>query len=112
MGFILRLVVMTVAILLVAYLFPGVLQIEGIGTAVIAALVLAIINAVLRPIMIVLTLPIGILTLGLFTFVVNALMLWLVAVLVPGFSVSGFLGALLGSILISIVSTVLSAVVK
>lgn len=112
MGFILRLVIMTVAILLVAYLFPGILQIKGIGTAVIAALVLAIINAVLRPVMIVLTLPISILTLGLFTFVLNALMLWLAAALVPNFSVSGFLGALLSSILISIVSMVLSAVVK
>lgn len=108
MKFILKVVIMAAAILIVAYLVPGLIEVRGISAALVAALVLGIINAILRPIMLILTLPINILTLGLFTFVINALMLMLTAFLVSGFAVSGLLGAVVSSILLSVISTVLS----
>ena len=100
------------ALLAVSYLIPSV-QVASFGAALVAALVLGLVNAVIRPLLILLTLPVTILTLGLFIFVINALMLMLVS-LIPqlGFSVENFLWALIGSILISLVSGVLSKVVK
>jgi putative membrane protein len=95
------------ALLLVAYLYPGV-SVESFLAAAIAALVLGLVNAVIRPILILLTLPVTLLTLGLFLFVINALMFWLVAEIVPGFKVTGFLAALLGSILYSVITLVTS----
>ena len=95
------------ALLLVAYLYPGV-SVESFFAAAIAALVLGLVNAVIRPIMILLTLPATLLTLGLFLFVINALMFWLVAEIVPGFKVTGFGAALLGSILYSVITLVTS----
>lgn len=95
------------AILLVAQLLEGI-HVAGLGTALVAALVLGLVNAVIRPVILALTMPIGCLTLGLFTFVVNALMLWLTAAVVPGFDIDGFLPALVGSVLISVVSSVAS----
>jgi putative membrane protein len=91
------------ALLLVAYLYPGV-QVETFLAAVIAALVLGLVNAVLRPILVLLTLPATILTLGLFIFVINALLFWLVAEIVGGFRVTGFVAALVGSILYSVIT--------
>ena len=102
-----RWIVNAAALLLVAYLYPGV-QLEGLGPALIAALVLGLVNAVIRPILVILTLPVTLLTLGLFLFVVNALCFWLVASLVHGFAVAGFWAALLGSILYSLVTLVTS----
>ena len=95
------------AILLVARLLEGI-DVSRPGDALLAAAVLGLVNAVIRPLVLFLTLPIGCLTLGLFTFVVNALMLWLTAAVVPGFEVDGFVPALVGSLLISAVSTVAS----
>ena len=95
------------ALLLVAYLYPGV-TVESFFAALIAALVLGLVNAVIRPILIVLTLPATLLTLGLFIFVINALLFWFVAEIVQGFKVTGFGAALLGSILYS-VSTLVSS---
>ena len=95
------------ALLLVAYLYPGV-SVESFFAAAIAALVLGLVNAVLRPILILLTLPATLLTLGLFLFVINALMFWLVAEIVPGFKVTGFGAALLGSILYSVITLITS----
>ena len=95
------------ALLLVAYLYPGV-SVESFLAAVIAALVLGLVNAVVRPILILLTLPATLLTLGLFLFVINALMFWLVAEIVPGFKVTGFVAALLGSILYSVITLITS----
>src|SRR5258705_983970 len=97
-----RLILNAAALLLVAYLYPGV-HVEGCGSALIAALVLGLVNAVLRPILIILTFPVTLLTLGLFIFVINALLFWLVAEIVPGLTVSGFWAAMLGSILYSII---------
>src|SRR6516162_9030960 len=102
-----RWIVNAAALLLVAYLYPGV-QVEGFWPALWAALVLGLVNAVIRPILIILTLPATLLTLGLFLFVINALMFWLVAEIVKGFSVNGFWAALLGSILYSIITLVTS----
>jgi putative membrane protein len=95
------------ALLLVAYLYPGV-SVESFFAALIAALVLGLVNAVIRPILIILTLPATLLTLGLFIFVINALLFWLVAEIVQGFTVTGFGAALLGSILYSVITLITS----
>ncbi len=91
------------ALMAVAYLYPGVV-VTSITAALIAALALGLVNALIRPVLILLTLPATILTLGLFIFVINALLFWLVGELVPGFQVKGFMAALIGSILFSIIS--------
>ncbi len=110
MFFIFRLLIHMVAILIISYLLPGVIRVDGVWAALVAAFILGIVNAVLRPVLIFFTLPITILTLGLFLLVINGLMLWLVSAVVKGFQVNGFWGAVLGSILISIVSWILSRV--
>ncbi|MEW6047535.1 MAG: phage holin family protein [Bacillota bacterium] len=102
-GWVGRWLINGVALLLVAKLVGGI-QVGGVFAALVAAAILGLVNAFIRPLLIVLTLPINIVTLGLFTFVVNALMLWLTAGLVPGFNVHGFWAALWGSILLSLVS--------
>lgn len=106
---ILRWILLALALLVVAAIIPGI-AISGFGTALIVALVIGLINLFIRPIVTILTLPINLLTLGLFTFVINALMLWLAAALVSGFEISGFFAALLGSILLSIFSLVINRV--
>lgn len=98
-----RWLVNALALLAAAYLVPGIV-VESIYIALIAALLLGLVNAFLRPVLFILTLPITILTLGLFTFVLNALLFWFVASFVDGFEVDGFLAALVGSLLVSIVS--------
>jgi putative membrane protein len=102
-SFLLHLVLTAVAILIVANLVGGV-HVSGFGAAVIGALILGLVNGFVRPVMILLTLPLTIVTLGLFLFVVNALMFWLVAALVPGFQISGFGAALLGSLLLTVLN--------
>ena len=96
--------VMTAALLLLVARFVRGVEIDGFGTALLAALVFGFVNACLRPLMVLLTLPLTILSFGLFLFVVNALMFRLAAALVPGFSVSGFGPALLGSILLALLN--------
>ena len=95
------------ALLLVAYLYPGVM-VETFFAAMIAALVLGLVNALVRPILVLLTLPVTILTLGLFLFVINALLFWFVAEIVQGFRVTGFWAALVGSVLYSVITLVTS----
>src|SRR5215208_5280377 len=95
------------ALLLIAYLYPGV-RVEGFLAAAIAALGLGLVNALIRPILVILTFPVTLLTLGLFLFVINALLFWLVAEVVPGFTVNGFLAALIGSILYSLITLLTS----
>ena len=102
-----RWIVNAAALLLVAYLYPGV-QVETFVSAALAALVLGLVNAIVRPILVLLTLPVTILTLGLFLFVINALLFWFVAEIVGGFRVSGFGAALIGSILYSLITLVTS----
>ncbi len=107
MHLILRIVVNGLALMLVAYLYGGV-SIDSPIAAIIAAVVLGIVNAIIRPALLLLTLPVTVLTLGLFLFVINALMFWLAAELVPGFRVSGFMAALIGSVMYSVITTVTS----
>jgi len=100
LAFLVHMLVTAALLLLVANLVRGV-QVEGWGAAFLGALVLGLVNALVRPIMIVLTLPLTVLTFGLFLLVVNAFMLWLVAALVPGIRIQGFGPALLGSLLLT-----------
>lgn len=105
MTLIVRWFINALALLLVAYLYSGV-QVDGIFAALIAALVLGLVNAVIRPLLVVLTLPVTILTLGLFIFVINAFMFWFVTEMVKGFTVTGFMAALIGSLMFSVISLV------
>jgi len=97
-------------LLALPYLIDAV-QISGFGTALVVALLLGLLNAVIRPVLIVLTLPINLLTLGLFTFVINGLMFWLVANFVEGFAVRSFGWAIVGAIAYSLVSWAVSLMV-
>jgi len=108
MIFIIRLLINMVAILIISYLLPRVIWVDSVMAALVAAFLLGIVNAIIRPVLVFLTLPLTILTLGLFLLVINGLMLWLVAAVVKGFHVNGFWGALFGWILISLVSWILS----
>ena len=98
----------TSALLLVAYLYSGV-QVDSFGSALIAAFVIGLFNAVLRPVLVILTLPVTIVTVGLFLFVINALMFWSAAGVLGGFHVSGFGAALLGSLLYSLIGVVIDS---
>lgn len=92
-----------VAVLIAAHYVPGIM-VASFYTALLVALALAVVNVILKPILIILTLPITILTLGLFTLVINGLLLWLVSTFVKGFEVAGFVPAFLGALIISVVS--------
>lgn len=106
-GLIIRLLITTFALWVADAIVPGV-RITGVATFILAALLLGVVNALVRPIAIVATLPLTIVTLGLFLFVVNAMMFGLVAWLLADFSVSGFWAALFGSVVVSIVGTLSS----
>jgi putative membrane protein len=108
--FLVKWLVNTVALLLVVKLIPGI-TVSDWQTAFIAGLVLGFVNSVIRPVLIVLTLPLNILSLGLFTLVINAFLFYSVAQFVPGLHIPGFLAALWGSLLFSIISWLLSALV-
>jgi putative membrane protein len=103
MGFLIRVLVNGAAILLAASVVPGV-AVRSVTSALIAGFVLALINAIVRPILVFLTLPITLLTLGLFIFVLNAFCFWLASVFVPGLTVTGFWAAFLGALIVSVVS--------
>jgi len=103
MGIIWSWIILTVAILIVSYLLPGI-RVAGLGSAIFAAAVLGIFNAILKPILVILTLPLTIVTFGLFLFVINALLFMLVGAVVDGFRVDSFWWALLGSLLVSLLN--------
>jgi putative membrane protein len=109
--FFVRVMANAIAILLIAYLLPQVMLADGVMAALAAAFVLGLVNAVIRPVFILLTLPVTVLTLGIFLLVINGLLLWLVSAIVPGFRINGFFGAVAGSVLISIVSGILTSVI-
>lgn len=90
---------------MVAYLIPGV-TVASFYSALIAALILGLINALIRPLVIILTLPINIFSLGLFTFIINALMLWLVSTIVKGFDIANFGSALWAALIIWLISLI------
>lgn len=102
-GFLLRALIGALALWLAASVVPG-LHVAGVGTLLIAALLLGAVNAVVRPVLVILTLPITVITLGLFLLVINAAMLGLVALFLPGFAIDGFFAALFGGIIVSLVS--------
>lgn len=108
MGFLVRLVVNAAALWVADQLVSGIV-ITGVTPLILAALVLGLINAIVRPVLIVLTLPLTLVTLGLFLFVLNAFCLWLTSRLVSGFDVHTFGAALLGALVISVVSWLLTA---
>ena len=108
MRLILLWVLNAVALLAVAYLLPSI-QIASFGSAMIAAVLLGLVNAVVRPVLILLTLPATLLTLGLFLFVINGLMFWLAGSMIEGFAVESFWSAFFGSLLYSLISWALSS---
>jgi putative membrane protein len=111
MKIVFRWLLLAAALLLVAQIYPGV-QVTGFGSAMIAALVLGLFNALLRPILVLLTLPVTLLTLGLFLFVINALLFYFAAAVLAGFHVDGFVAALIGSILYSLCGLVIDAAME
>jgi putative membrane protein len=110
-GILIRWLLLTISIILTSYLVDGIV-VASFSSALFAALVLGILNALFRPILLIITLPINILTLGLFTFVINALLLKMVSGVVSGFHVHGFWSAIFGSLIISLVSWLLSSFVS
>lgn len=109
-GLLFRWVLNAGGLLLVSYLFEGI-HVAGVGWAFIAALFLGVMNALIRPVVLVLTLPINILTLGLFTLVVNGLMLWLTGSLLKGFVVEGFWPAVGGALVMSLISLAVNSLI-
>jgi putative membrane protein len=108
MGFLVRVLANALAIVFAAVIVPGI-EIQGFLAALGAGLVLGLVNAVVRPILLVLTLPLTLVTLGLFLFVLNGLCLWLTSMLVKGFEIHGFWAAIFGALIVSVVSWLLTA---
>ena len=107
MGMILNLLLSTLAVMMASYLLPGV-QVASFFQAVLVAVVLGIVNTVIKPLLTILTLPLALLTLGLFSLVINGLMVMLVDNVLPGFSVEGFFNAIIFSLVLSLLSTFFS----
>jgi putative membrane protein len=99
------------ALLFVAYVYNGV-EVRSFGAALIAAFVIGLLNTVVRPVLVVLTLPVTVLTMGLFLFVINALMFWAAGSLLDGFEVRGFLAALVGSLIYSVLGVVIESALE
>ena len=99
------------ALLAVAHLYNGV-EVKSFNAALIAALVIGVFNVILRPVLVLLTLPVTVLTLGLFLFVINALLFWTAASLLDGFAVSGFAAAVIGSLLYSVLGMVIDSALE
>jgi len=110
-GILIRWLILTAAIMFASYIIEGI-QVKSFFSALFAAAVLGILNAFFRPILIVLTLPINILSLGLFTFIINAMLLKIASGVISGFAVYGFWSAVFGSLLISVVSWILSSFIS
>ncbi len=110
MNFVVTLVLNALALLLVSRLLTGI-RVDDFVTALLAALVIGILNTLVRPLLLLLTLPLNLLTLGLFTFVINAFILWLATVAVPGFTIDQFFPtALLAAILLAVINTLIHLV--
>lgn len=111
MWLLISLLLNTLALIITAYIVPGI-NVSTFTSALLAAIVLGVINTFIKPVLVLLTLPLTILTLGLFIFVVNAIMLRITTLFVPGFTVDGWIPAILGAIVLSIASTILSTLAK
>ena len=108
MRFLLRLLLNGLAIMVAAWFVPGV-RLVGVVPAIVAGIILGFVNALVRPVLLLLTLPFTLLTLGLFIFIVNAVCFALTAALVPGFDLSGFFAAFFGALVVTMVSWLLNA---
>ncbi len=111
MKLIVRWLLLAAALLLVAHLYPGVV-VKSFGSAMVAALVLGLLNTLLRPLLVLLTLPVTLITLGLFLFVINALLFWAAATVLEGFNVTGFAAALIGSLIYSLCGMVIDVAME
>lgn len=111
MKLLVRWLLLAAALLLVAHLYPGV-SVTSFGSAMIAALVLGLFNTLLRPLLVMLTLPVTLITLGLFLFVINAVLFWAAASVLSGFNVAGFGAALIGSVLYSLCGMVIDVAME
>ena len=105
MKIVIKILIAAVGLLVAAYLVPGI-TVASIYIAIVTAVILGILNVLVRPILVILTLPITILTLGLFIFVINAMLFLFAATFIEGFAVDGFIAALLGSLIVSVVSAI------
>lgn len=110
MGLLLIWILNAVALLIVAYILPGI-TVASFGSALIAALVLGLLNTLVKPVLVILTLPITVVTLGLFLLVLNALVFWFAGSVLKGFQVDGFWWAFLGALIYSIIASLLSGLV-
>ncbi len=110
-GLLFRWLISAVSLLIVSYIVPGI-EVQGFFYALIAAVFLGVLNAIVRPVLIILTLPLTILTLGLFLFVVNGIMLMLVSLVIKGFQVTGFWPAVLGALLLSVINWLSSSYIN
>jgi len=106
-----NILVTALALVITAYLIPGI-EVNGVYPALIAALILGILNVIIKPILVILTLPITIITLGLFMFVINATLFMFAASFIEGFTVDGFLIAILGSLIVSVISAFANNFIK
>ncbi|GGG33691.1 phage holin family protein [Bizionia arctica] len=111
MNLIIRLLLTAVAVVILAYILPGV-EVSGFGSAIIVAIVLGLLNIFIKPILVILTLPITVVTLGLFLLVINALIILMANSFIDGFMVSGFWIALLFSLLLSVLQSILFSLLK
>lgn len=112
MGFLIRVLVTALAVWVAAFILPGVTLTEDAKTIVIVALVLALLNAIVKPILVILTIPVTIATLGLFLLIINALMVVWASKLVDGFQIDGWITAILFSLIVSVVSSVLHSIAR
>ncbi len=111
-GIAVRWIVIFLAVLVAGYLAPDLIQYNYLGQVAVFAIVLALLNAFIRPIIVLVTCPISLITLGLFTLVINALLFWLASSLTGGITVEGFIGAFVGALIVSVVSFVMNRLVK
>ncbi|HIQ88415.1 TPA: phage holin family protein [Candidatus Galligastranaerophilus faecipullorum] len=105
----LRWILFALAIMFTAWLIPGI-EVDGFKSALLVVVIMALINIFIKPLLVLITLPINLLTLGLFIFVINALLLLLLGRIAPGFEVDGFLSAFLGSVVISFLGALISSI--
>lgn len=106
-----RILLVAFVLLLVSEYVPGI-EVQGVYPAIVSAIILGILNAIVRPVLVILTLPISLLTLGLFVFVINASLFWFAASFIDGFDVDGFWAALIGSLIVSLASALGSRYIR
>ncbi len=111
MKLLVKIIINTTALLVVAYIVPG-FKFASIQSVLVAAIVLGVINTFIRPILQIIALPISILTLGIFAFLINVVLLWIVSLIVPGFTIESFVTAAIASLLLTLVSSFLHRLAK